>query len=161
MAVQVWSQVVDRMVAVWTAVKGQGDAVFEGPPVSVDLVDRWVTVGYQEDPQQQLGELPEGPGGQTDLVEDFDGLMWRENGHVLFEITVVSGDPDLSAVRARAFEWLNVLSNAVRADKLAAAGLGPGATVTVSAEPVPLRAAPGAEYRIRGTLTYSVDLSTT
>lgn len=159
MAGALWSQTVDAMVAVWTAVKVEGDAVFDGPPASVDLVDRWVTVGYQEDPMQQQGEIPENPGGQTELLEDFDGTMWRENGTVLFEITVVSGDPDLSRVRARAFEWLGVLEGAVRADKLAAAGLGQGATVTVSSQPVPLRAAPGAEYRIRGTLTYSTDVS--
>lgn len=159
MAAQVWSRVVDQMVAVWTAAKSTGDEVFDGPPLSLDVVDRWVTVGYQEDPQQQQGELPENPGGQTDIAEDFDGTMWRENGTVLFEITVVSGEPDLSAVRARAFEWLATLGNAVRVDKLAAAGLGPGSTVTVSAQPVPLRSAPSAEYRIRGTLSYSVLLS--
>lgn len=157
MAGTVWSQVVDRMVAIWTAAKQDTDAVFDGPPVSVDLVDRWVTVGYQEDPQQAGADSQE-PGGQTHILEDFDGLLWRENGAVLFEITVVSGDPDIAVVRARAFDWLQVLTAAVRADKLAAAGLGEGATVEIQTQPIPLRAAPGAEYRIRGTLTYSVDV---
>lgn len=160
MAGPVWSQVVDGLVAIWTAAKQTGDAVFDGPPISEDLVNRWVTVGYQEDPQQQGGPSQD-PGGQTQIVEEYDGLLWRENGTVLFEITTVSGDPDIAAVRASAFAWLKVLTDAVRVDKLKAAGLGPGATVEVIAQPVPLAAAPSAEYRIRGTLTYSIDLSST
>lgn len=143
-----WPAVVNKLVAIWTAAAQPGDGVFDGPPTGVDLVNRWVTVGHQEDSDQAAS-------GTFQLSAEYDGQMWRETGSVHNEIIVISGDPGAATVRAAAFAFLDVLTSAVRADTTLGGVLGPGSTLDLVVEPIPVGDASTAEQRLLLSVNYS------
>lgn len=143
-----WPAVVGKLVAVWSAaVVSADDAVYDGPPTEADVKLRWVTVGYQEDEDQ-------GPGGQFQRAQIYDGSCWQETGQVLCEITAQASDPGIAAVRASAFQLLDVLTEAVESD-LTLGGLL--TTCELVVQPWPRADANQAEQRLRLSVNYTTE----
>lgn len=81
--------------------------IFDGPPTDDDSRDDLICVGWTPE-GNQAAELQQNfnAAGARTRDEDFAISCWIE---------AWIGDPDVSAVRARAFELLAVIENAIRA----------------------------------------------
>ncbi len=138
----VWGQFVDRLVAllpdVWPQV-----TVYDGPVSDKTFPRDYVTVGFVDgedvagsfEPTPQLGHLEE------------------EVGSVRSELVCQTGDDALTAMRVRAFGYVDQLKAAIAADRTL--GASDVVTVDLSADVLPVRNTEGAAVRIALTLTYT------
>jgi hypothetical protein len=115
--------------------------VYDGPPVTQDAPQSFVTVGFV------LGE--DNAGSYEQLYQP--GGLREESGTVLSEIVCATGDTDLSAVRTRAFALADAWSAAVSADGTLG-GVVRSSSLTVDVQSIN---AGGASQRLIATLTYS------
>lgn len=147
-AVTKWPAIADALLTLWGAAAGPTDGVYDGPPVTVDTPLRWVTVGWAED---EAGAAS----GSSRRVQVYDGSFWGEQGTVLCEIVAQAEDPDLSAVRASAFEFYDTLAGAVEADRTLGGALSLDSSIDIQADGFPEADAGVAIFHIRVTVTYT------
>jgi hypothetical protein len=84
-----------------------GVQVLDGPPVGDQSDQDYVAVGWQPDGEESV-----------QIVQDFNAIGARtrdENFAILCWLDTWTGDSDVSARRARSFELLAVIENAIRA----------------------------------------------
>ena len=138
----VWGRFVDRLVTLLPGVWPQV-TVYDGPVSDRSFPADYVTVGFVDDedvsgsfePTPQLGHLEE------------------EVGSVRSELVCQTGDDALTAMRARAFGYVDLLKAELRRDPTF--GLPEVAAVDLTADVLPLRNAEGTAVRIALTLTYT------
>jgi hypothetical protein len=143
-----WPALVSALVSLWQAHAGPDDGVYDGPPVTVDIPLRWVTVGWAEDDQGVASGSPR-------RMPMYDGSIWGESGNVLCEIVAQTTSGDLSVARASAWEFFDVLAAAVRSDRTFGGVLSPEATVEIQGDGFPEADAGAAIFHIRVEVTYT------
>lgn len=140
-----WPVVVARLLALLPTLPGWSTVtVIDGPLVSADVPDDYVTVGYVDNDQ----------GGSYTQVQDPNGFQWQETGTVRCQLSCVTGDADLPAVRVRAFALIDAVEAAVRADRRLGV-LSPSGTSELDVDVLSLSNANGTAQQLTFTLHYT------
>jgi hypothetical protein len=143
-----WPLIVSYLVGLWQSAAGPTDGVYDGPPVTSDIPLRWVTVGWAEDDQGVASGSPR-------RVQMYDGATWGESGTVLCEIVAQAESPDLPSVRAAAWQFFDVLTAAIEADRTLGKVLSPDSSIEVVGDGFPEVDGTAAIFHIRVTVTYT------
>jgi hypothetical protein len=139
-----WPQVVARLVDYLPTLPGwAGVPVFDGPPVTGESPTDYVTVGFV--PGEDFGGDFEQVRGLSEMTE--------ESGTVRCQIVSTTGDTDLPARRARAFELYDAWHQWVTDDPTLGV-LYPSSSASLSAEVQPLQTTSGATQRLAVTVSY-------
>ncbi len=137
-----WGRFVDRLVVrlpeLWPDV-----TVYDGPVRDREFPRSFVTVGYVD------GEEVAGSFEPTPLLGDVD----EEIGTVRSELVCQTGDDALTAMRAKAFGYVDVLKAELDRDRTL--GAPDVVSVDLSADVLPVRNTEGAAVRIALILTYT------
>lgn len=138
--------VVSRLVDLLPQLEGWSEVtVYDGPPVTADNPDAYVTVGFV------VGEDFAGSYEQT-RNGDIQGLL-EETGSVRSELVCLTGDVDLVSMRAQAFALVNTLEAEVSRDETLGV-LSPATSSSLAVDVQPLQTTGGAEIRLVVTLSY-------
>lgn len=139
-----WPVIVGRLVELLPALPGWGSvAVYDGPPVTADTPDAYVTVGFV---------VGEDFGGTYEQAVELGGLR-TESGTVRSEVVCGTGDVDLPAVRGRAFALVDAWEAEVRRDETLGVLL-PSSTASLAVDVAPAQTTGGAVQRLTVTLSY-------
>lgn len=135
--------VINATVALLPTLPGwSGTTVYDGPQVTGDSPQSFVTVGFVDG--EDFGGTFEPVAGLGDLLE--------EAGSLRSEIVCWTGDVDFPAMRARAFGLFNAWNAAVQRDGT----LGGVVTASsLSGEVVPVQNDKGSAVRLVATLSYT------
>jgi len=142
-----WPVVHARLVALLPALAGWSAVqVFDGPPITGDTPNDYATVGYA---------LAEESAGTFSHERSGGGYQVEETGTVRCELVSLSGQTDLTDVRARAFALMDALEESIRSDQTL--GVMPqGSTAALEVDVVPIQTDRGAQQRLPFTVRYFV-----
>jgi hypothetical protein len=143
-----WPSIVSTLVTLWQGAAGPDDGVYLGPPVTSDIPLRWVTVAWAEDDAGAASGSPR-------RVQIYDGSTWSESGTVLCEIVAQAESSDLGAVMASAWQFFDVLTAAVEADRTLGGVLSPDSSIELTGDGFPEADGTAAIFHIRATVTYT------
>jgi len=139
-----WPIIKARLIALLPTLPGwSGVTVINGPLVSADVPDDYVTVGYVADDQA----------GTFNTQQDPNGFQRIEVGTIRSQLNSTTGDTDLDAVEARMFALFDSLDAAVRADRRLGV-LSPAGTSECEGEVLSLKNANGTAACLVFTLLY-------
>ena len=139
-----WPLIVGRLVALLPTLTGWSNVVvIDGPLISADVPDDYITVGYVADDQAGTGNS----------VQADDGFRRVETGTVRSQLNCVTGDTDMAGMRNRVFALYNAIDAAVRADRRLGV-LSPEGTSELEFEVLSLQNAAGTAQSIVITLLY-------
>lgn len=142
-----WPAVRARLVELLPTLPGWSTvSVYDGPTVTGEVPWEFATVGYVTD---------EDAAGSFEHERSGDGFRVEERGFVRCELVVASGDTDLAAVRARAFELIDALEQEIRRDRTLGV-LSREGTARLVVDVIPVQNQAGAAQR----LAFSVDYFT-
>lgn len=140
-----WPVVQARLVTLIPTIGAfSGVTVYDGPPAA-DSAQSWISVGHVSSDT--------GAGTFEQRVGNVDALR-EEDGTVLCEVVVWSGDDDLPARRTAAFVLTDALDATIRADQTLGV-LRQGSTVTLSADVVSARDPSGSTQRLLLSVNYT------
>lgn len=143
-----WPVVQQRLVALLPTLTGFTDVVVhDGPPLSEQGAESYVTVGWSED---------SGSGSFVPTDEAITGMR-AETGTVLCEFVIWGGDEDLPGYRATAFDLVDALEESIRTEggqRLAV--LPASSTTSLSADVVSAQDSSGATQRLLVSVNYFV-----
>jgi hypothetical protein len=143
-----WPTIVSTLVALWQGAAGPDDGVYFGPPVTSDIPLRWVTVAWAEDDAGAASGSPR-------RVQMYDGSTWGESGTVLCEIVAQAESSDLETTATSAWQFFDVLTAAVEADRTLGKVLSPDSSIEVQGEGFPEADGTTSIFHIRVTVTYT------
>lgn len=143
-----WPVVKRRLVDLLPTLPEWGDVVvYDGPPVTADVPAAYVTVGFV------VGEDFAGSYEQTRNGDDgWQGCL-EESGTIRSELVCATGDVDIAAVEARAFELVDAWEAWVSADETLGVLKGT-ASASLAVDVQPLQSSDGSSVRLTVTLTY-------
>lgn len=140
--ITVWGQFVDRVVTVLPAI-WPDVTVYDGPVSDKSFPRNYVTVGFVD------GEDVSGSFEPTPVLGDLE----EEVGSVRSELVCQTGDDALTAMRVRAFGFVDLLKAELNRDRTL--GVPHVMSVDLSADVLPLRNEGGAAVRIALNLSYT------
>lgn len=140
--ITVWGQFVDRLVVLLPGLWPQV-TVYDGPVSDRSFPRDFVTVGFVD------GEEVSGSFEPTPMLGDLE----EEVGSVRSELVCQTGDDALTAMRVRAFGYVDVLKAELQRDRTL--GVPNVMSVDLSVDVLPVRNTEGAAVRIALTLTYT------
>lgn len=140
------------LVALWQA-DPDLDAVqvVDGPQANSDAANEWLFIGFDGDRPDDGNEAVE---AEQDLMTFARGK--QESGNVTCAVVIRSGDIDIAAVRARAYEVLSHAEDSLRAD-MQLGGLVMHAYVSTYVY-IPVVTQGGCKARVVFTVTYLAQL---
>jgi hypothetical protein len=142
-----WPVVHARLVALLPTLAGwESVRVFDGPPVTGETPDAYVTVGYA---------LGEDTAGTFSHERAGNGFQVEETGEVRCELVAVTGATDLASVRTRAFALIDAFEETIRADQRLGV-LTAGSTSSLVVDVLPAQTTAGAQQRLPFSLNYFV-----
>jgi len=144
-----WPAVVARLLVLmptlpgWTTIE-----VFDGHPVTADPTLDYITVGYTTSDDN---------GGQFVQVRNTDGWSTDEVGDVRCHLACQAGDTDLSAVRARAFTYVESLRKALHDDQTLGGTLSANATIELAVDVISVQGSNGVAQSLLLQVRYSTE----
>lgn len=119
-----WPAVYAWELAALPTLPGWSDvAVYDGPPVTGDDPEWYVTVGWVNDPEAGTWQRQRAPSGMEML----------EEGDIRSTLTCQTGDVDLASMRTKAFDLINEFAATVEVDRSLGGILPPQSEVSVAA----------------------------
>lgn len=144
-----WPAVIARLLVLMPTLPGWSQmGVFDGHPVTADPTLDYVTVGYTP---------ADDHGGSFVQVRNGDGESTDESGDVRCHLACQAGDTDLSAVRARAFAYVEPLRKALHDDQTLGGTLSVNATLALAADVMQVQDSNGVALGLLLVIRYTTE----